>query len=253
MSKTAFITGAGGYIGRETALKLAKNGVNIAVCDINAETVEKTVSEIKKIGGSAKGYIADVTNPRDVENTMNNVVKDFNSLDIMVHVAGGSARIAGAGAEYRKLCNQEDYVIDAVLKVNLYGAIYTSRSAAKIMREQGTGGAIVLFSSVVGVNGLTGCAEYAAAKAGVVGLSKSLAKEVGEYKITVNCVSPGVVLRPEEKETERAFNTNFLKRKCTAEDIANLVNFLCSDEATFITGQNYIIDGGRCLAMKGSE
>ena len=176
MSKTAFITGAGGYIGRETALKLAKNGVNIAVCDINAETVEKTVSEI--IGGSAKGYIADVTNPRDVENTMNNVVKDFNSLDIMVHVAGGSARIAGAGAEYRKLCDQEDYVIDAVLKVNLYGAIYTSRSAAKIMREQGTGGAIVLFSSIVGVNGLTLCAEYAAAKAGVVGLSKSLTRSV---------------------------------------------------------------------------
>lgn len=253
MTKTAFITGAGGYIGRETAIKLAKNGISIAVCDINETAVEKTVSEIKKIGGNANGYIADVTNSKNIEKAMNDVVQDFKGLDIMVHVAGGSARIAGPDAKYRRLCDQEDYVIDAVIKANLYGAIYASRSAAKIMREQGNGGRIINFSSIVGVNGLIGCAEYAAAKAGVVGLSKSLAKELGEYNITVNCVSPGIVMRPEENNKERAINTNFLKRKCTAEDIANLVNFLCSDEASFITGQNYIIDGGRCLAMKGSD
>lgn len=252
MKKVAFITGAGGYIGGETALTLAKSGINVAVCDINEETVKNTVDRIVEIGGTAKGYVFDVTDSKDVDRVVDEIVKDFGRLDIMVHIAGGSARIAGG--KYVPLVEQEDYVIDRVLKVNLYGAFWASRAAARIMIKQGEGGKIINFSSAVGFNGLVGCSGYAASKGGVISLTKSLAKELGPHKINVNSVAPGVVMRPEENGgDDRALNTNLLGEKCYASDIANLVEFLVSDKAKFITGQTYIIDGGRTLSMKGTD
>ena len=252
MKKVAFITGAGGYIGGETALTLAKSGINVAVCDINEETVKNTVDRIVEIGGTAKGYVFDVTDSKDVDRVVDEIVKDFGRLDIMVHIAGGSERIAGG--KYVPLVEQEDYVIDRVLKVNLYGAFWASRAAARIMIKQGEGGKIINFSSAVGFNGLVGCSGYAASKGGVISLTKSLAKELGPHKINVNSVAPGVVMRPEENGgDDRALNTNLLGEKCYASDIANLVEFLVSDKAKFITGQTYIIDGGRTLSMKGTD
>ena len=254
MNKVAFITGAGGYIGGETALTLAKSGVNVAVCDINEETVKNTVDRIVEIGGTAKGYVFDVTDSKDVDRVVDEIVRDYGRLDIMVHIAGGSARIAGPNAKYVPLVEQEDYVIDRVLKVNLYGAFWASRAAARIMIKQGEGGKIINFSSAVGFNGLVGCSDYAASKGGVISLTKSLAKELGPYKINVNSVAPGVVMRPEENGGDDiALNTNLLEEKCYASDIANLVEFLVSDKAKFITGQTYIIDGGRTLSMKGTD
>ena len=252
--KTAFITGAGGYIGGETAVSLAKSGINIAVCDIDDKTIEKTVEHIKAIGGNAKGYKADVTDSADIEKAINKAYEDLGSLDIMIHIAGGSARIAGKDAKFVSLVEQEDYVIDRVLKVNLYGAFWASRAAARIMIKQGKGGKIINFSSAVGINGLVGCTDYAASKGGVMSLTKSLAKELGPYKINVNSVAPGVVVRPEEVVSEeRMYGTNLLGEKCTASDIANLVEFLVSDKARFITGQTYVIDGGGTLSMKGTD
>ncbi len=258
MNKVAFITGAGGYIGGETAVTLAKQGIEIAVCDINSETIEKTVKRIEEIGGTAKGYVFDVTDSKDVDRVVDEIVKDFGRLDIMVHIAGGSARIAGPDAKYVPLVEQEDYVIDHILKVNLYGAFWASRAAARIMIKQGEGGKIINFSSAVGLNGLKNCCDYAASKGGVISLTKALAKELGEYKINVNSVAPGVVCRPDVDTTTEggrhyAYGTNFLGEKCTAEDIANLVEFLVSDKAKFITGQTYVIDGGRSLSMKGTD
>ncbi|MDY3928357.1 MAG: SDR family NAD(P)-dependent oxidoreductase [Clostridia bacterium] len=254
MNKVAFITGAGGYIGGETAVTLAKQGINIAVCDINQESIKKTIEKIEEIGGIAKGYIIDVTDSKSVDDVAGNIFKDFGRLDIMVHIAGGSARIAGKDAKYVPLVEQEDYVIDRVLKVNLYGAFYASRAAARIMIKQGEGGKIINFSSAVGINGLKNCCDYAASKGGVISFTKSLAKELGPYKINVNSVAPGVVMRPEEQGgDERALNTNLLGEKCYASDIANLVEFLTSDKARFITGQTYVCDGGRTLSMKGTD
>ena len=252
MNKTAFITGAGGYIGSQTAVTLAEKGINIAVCDINEETVERTVELVRRNGGSARAYIADVTDSKNIEAAMQNAADDFGSLDIMVHIAGGSARIAGG--KYVPLTEQEDYVIDRVLKVNLYGAFWSCRAAARLMKEQGRGGRIINFASAVGINGLVGCCDYAASKGGVMSLTRALAKELGPYKINVNAVAPGVVMRPEEgDDSDRALKTNLLGIKCTAEDIANLVEFLASDKARFITGQTYVCDGGRTLSMKGTD
>lgn len=256
--KVAFITGAGGYIGSETAMTLAKSGTRVAVCDINAETVNSVVDKITKAGGAARGYVFDVTDSKDVDRVVDEIVNDFCRLDIMVHIAGGSARIAGPKASYAPLVEQEDHVIDRVLKVNLYGAFWASRAAARQMIKQGEGGRIINFSSAVGFNGLRGCVDYAASKGGVISMTRALAKELGEYKITVNSVAPGIVCRPEvDTESESghhyAYETNFLGEKCTAEDIANLVEFLASDKARFITGQTYVCDGGRSLSMKGTD
>ena len=254
MNKVAFITGAGGYIGSETARTLAKSGIAIAVCDINEEAVNTTVESIKALGGVAFGRVLDVTDSADVDAAVAETVEKFGRLDIMVHIAGGSARIAGKDAQYRPLVEQEDYVIDRVLKVNLYGAFYASRAAARVMIKQGEGGKIINFSSAVGINGLKNCTDYAAAKGGVMSLTKALAKELGPYKINVNSVAPGIVMRPEENGgDDRALKTNLLGKQCMAEDIANLVEFLVSDKAGFITGQTYVCDGGRTLSMKGTD
>lgn len=252
MKKTAFITGAGGYIGTQTAITLAREGINIAVCDISEKSVRATVDKVNAMGGNAKGYVSDVTDSTAIEYAVRKAAADFGGLDIMIHIAGGSARIAGG--KYVPLVEQDENVIDRVLKVNLYGAIWTNRAAAKIMIKQGRGGKIINFASAVGINGLSTCSDYAASKGGVMSLTKSLAKELGPYKINVNAVAPGVVMRPEEGNDDyRATKTNLLGEKCTAEDIANLVAFLASDKARFITGQTYVCDGGRTLSMKGTD
>lgn len=252
MEKTAFITGAGGYIGTQTAITLAREGINIAVCDISEKSVRTTVDKVNSMGGNAKGYVSDVTDSTAIEYAVRKAAADFGGLDIMIHIAGGSARIAGG--KYVPLVEQDENVIDRVLKVNLYGAIWTNRAAAKIMIKQGRGGKIINFASAVGINGLSTCSDYAASKGGVMSLTKSLAKELGPYKINVNAVAPGVVMRPEEGNDDyRATKTNLLGEKCTAEDIANLVAFLASDKARFITGQTYVCDGGRTLSMKGTD
>lgn len=206
------------------------------------------------MGANAIGYVADVTDSKSIDEAINKAYEDFGSLDIMVHIAGGSARIAGKDAKYVPLVEQEDYVIDKVLKINLYGAFWASRAAARIMIKQGKGGKIINFSSAVAMNGLVGCCDYAASKGGVMSLTKSLAKELGPYKINVNSVAPGIVMRPEENGgSDRALKTNLLGEKCEASDIANLVEFLVSDKARFITGQTYLCDGGRTLSMKGTD
>lgn len=252
MEKTAFITGAGGYIGTQTAITLAREGINIAVCDISEKSVRATVDKVNAMGGNAKGYVSDVTDSTAIEYAVRKAAADFGGLDIMIHIAGGSARIAGG--KYVPLVEQDENVIDRVLKVNLYGALWTNRAAAKIMIKQGRGGKIINFASAVGINGLSTCCDYAASKGGVMSLTKSLAKELGPYKINVNAVAPGVVMRPEEGNDDyRATKTNLLGEKCTAEDIANLVAFLASDKARFITGQTYVCDGGRTLSMKGTD
>lgn len=250
--KVAFITGGGGYIGGETAFNFAQGGAAVAICDVNKDALKRVEERLAFIGAKVKTYIIDVTDSENVNSVVAEVIKDFGRIDISVHVAGGSARIAGPDV-FAHLINQKDFVIDKVLKVNLYGALYVARAVGKYMVENKVKGRIISFSSVVGINGLIGCSDYAAAKAGVSAFTRSFAKEVGPYGITANCVAPGIVQRPNEGVEEYAYKTNFLHEKCLATDVANLVRFLVSDEAHFITGQTYVIDGGRGLAMKGSD
>lgn len=253
VNKVAFITGAGGCLGSQVALTFAAEGTSVAVCDINAETVKRTVDMVTEAGGTAKGYVADVTESASIDAAIEQAAAELGGLDILVHIAGGSARIAGKEAKYVPLAEQEDFVIDRVLKVNLYGAFWSNRAAARIMIRQGRGGKIVNFASAVGINGLATCSDYAAAKGGIMSLTKALSKELGPHKINVNAVAPGIVMRPGENDYHRTYETNVFGEKCSPQDIADLVSFLASDKAKFITGQTYIIDGGRTLSMKGTD
>jgi len=245
-NKVAFITGAGGYIGGTTAKMMAQEGASIAVCDINEETVNRTVNAITEAGGRAIGIVLDITKSAEVDAAVQKTVDTFGTLDIMVHVAGGSAR-----SRMKHLINQTDDVILDVIGVNMFGGIWSSRAAAQQMVRLGKKGRIINISSVVALNGLRGSVDYAASKGGLIAMTRSLAKELAPYGITANTVAPGVVQRP--GETNEAIKTNFLGEKCTAEDVANVVLFLASDSAHFITGQTYVVDGGRGLAMKGSD
>lgn len=252
--KTIVITGAGGFIGGECAEYLARRGAKLALADLSSAALEKTAARVAEAGGEAFCRVTDVTDSADVNALIADTVDRFGELYASVHVAGGSARIAGPEAKYVELTEQEDYVIDRVLKVNLYGAIYLARAAGRQLKAQGKGGRILSFSSVVGQNGLKTCVDYAAAKGGVTSMTKALAKELGPYGITVNAVSPGVVARPEaDANLDYQLKTNFLGKRCLASHVSPLVAFLLSEEAEFITGQTYIADGGRSLAMKGTD
>jgi len=245
-NKVVFITGAGGYIGGTTARMFAREGASVAVCDINENAVQKTVDDIVAAGGKAIGIITNVTDSKSVDAAVQKTVDTFGRLDVMVHAAGGSAR-----EDAKVLVDQCDEVILRVLGINLLGGIYASRAAARVMIAQGEGGRIINIASTVGVNGLKGYVDYAAAKGGLLSMTRSLAKELSPYHITVNTVTPGVVQRP-DSNTE-AIKTNFLEQKCTAEDVGSLILFVASEEARFVTGQTHIIDGGRTLAMKGTD
>jgi 3-oxoacyl-[acyl-carrier protein] reductase len=249
-NKIAFVTGAGGYIGGTTARMLAAEGAKVAVCDITDEACAKTVRDICEAGGTAIAAPADVKVSASVEAAVSKAVGAFGGLDFMIHVAGGSAR-----ARQKYLADQSDEVILNVLGVNLLGAFWASRAAARILRDQGRGGRIINISSIVALNGLRGSVDYAASKGGIIAMTRALAKEMGAYGVTVNSVAPGVVQRPGEgaDDSDYALKTNFLGKKCEATDIAETILFLCSDAARFVTGQTWVVDGGRGLAMKGSD
>ena len=247
MEMVAFITGAGGYLGGDIARRFGKNGMKVAVCDINVETAQKTVDDIVAAGGIAKAYAANMCDSKSVDAAINAAHADFGRLDIMVHAAGGSER--GKAAE---IINLPDEVVEEMIGVNLMGAIWASRAAARIMVAQGEGGKIINFASAVGIQGLKKRVAYAASKGGVMSMTRSLAKELGPHQINVNSVAPGIVLRDNQKQ-DSALTTNVFGRKCVAKDITDLVEFLTSDKASYITGQTYVIDGGRSLSMKGTD
>ncbi len=252
--KVIIVTGAGGYIGGEIARSLARDGSKIIVTDLTYDTAECTARQIQAAGGYAEALSLDVTDSAVIDTVFRDIANRYGTIDALVHAAGGSAKLAGPHARWTELIHQEDSVIDAVIRVNLYGAIYTARSAARIMIERENPGRIVLISSVAGINGLAGRAEYSAAKGGVIALAKALAKEVGAYGITVNTVAPGAVgnhLVPDDRPD--MIETNYLGRRGNAVDIANGVAFLLSEKSGFVTGQTLQVDGGRTLATKGTD
>ena len=247
MKKVAFVTGAGGYLGGDIARRYARNGMKVALCDINEEALRQVYEDITSAGGEAGMYPADLSSSESVDAAVNAAARDLGRLDILVHAAGGSER-----SRARLLVDLPDEVIHDMLGVNLLGAFWSNRAAARIMIAQGEGGKIVNFASAVGINGLAKRTSYAASKGGVMSLVKSLAKELGPHNINVNAVAPGIVLRDDQNQSP-ALTTNVFGRKCVAEDITNLVEFLTSDKSSYITGQTYVIDGGRSLSLKGTD
>lgn len=241
------VIGGYGYIGMEVCRRLTRQGAIVCICSRDGEKGENAVHLLTEEGGNAEFVPLDVTNEASVASAFQTIVDKHGRLDGMIDCAGGSAR-----QDAHKIAEQSFEVIDRVISTNLNGMILTDQYAARIMIPQGHG-RIVNLSSTIGVGGKSGYSEYACAKAGVIGFSRSLALELGEHGITVNCVTPGIVERGDitEKNISRLSKTNAMHSAGIANDIAYGVDFFLSDEANFITGHNLIIDGGRSLGLKG--
>lgn len=243
--KVAIVTGGGGSIGRSIALKFAHQGAAVAVVDINLQQAQKVATELIDAGAVAVAVQVDVRDRPSIKQMVALVLKQLGTIDILVNNAGGSAR--GDCSLFHE--SNED-VVERILDVNLKGPIFCIRAVVEHMVQKRYG-KIINIGSIVGMQGLRYCADYSAAKGGIIAITKSLAMELGEFGININCVSPGLVPRPDQDESAM-IKTNYLQKICTPNDVANLVEFLVTEEAQFITGQNYVIDGGRSLGlMKG--
>lgn len=240
-SMVAVITGAGKGIGRATALRLAKDGYKIAVCYNNSRSAaEKTASDIISAGGTARAYKLDITDSQNVNSVIADIEKSFGEIAVLNNNAGI--------AEQSLFTDITDEMWRKMLDTNLSGAFYCARAVLPFMIHRKSG-KIINIASIWGETGGSCEVHYSAAKAGVIGMTKALAKEVGPSGITVNCVSPGVILTDMTSHfDEDTMNTlkdeTPLGRIGTPEDIAGAVSFLASSEADFITGQDLAVNGG---------
>ncbi len=238
--KVAVVTGASRGIGRSISLALAGQGAKIVAVDIDLEATEDFVAELKAQGTEAIAVQGNVTVAADVEALFKAAKEAFERVDILVNNAG----ITRDALLLRM--KEEDW--DAVLSVNLKGAFLCSRAAAKLMSKQRSG-RIINIASVVGQMGNAGQANYCASKAGLMGLTRSNARELAKRNVTVNAVAPGFIATamtdalPEEKRQQLAAQIP-LERLGSAEDIAHAVLFLASDQAGYITGQVLGVNGG---------
>ena len=243
-NKIALITGATRGIGKQIAITLAENGFDIALnYRKENEDLDNTKKEIEKIGRKCVAVKGDVSSYEDCENFVKKVIEQYGKIDVLVNNAG----ITKDNLLMRM--KKEDF--EDVLNVNLVGTFNVTKNVIPYMMKE-RNGRIINISSVVGIAGNAGQTNYSASKAGIIGFTKSLAKEVASRNILVNAVAPGFietnmtdVLKDEIKENI-AKNIP-LKRMGNAKDVANLVNFLASNESSYITGQVINVDGGMLM------
>lgn len=244
--QVALITGAGRAgkgIGRAIALRLASEGAKIVIVDYVAEAAEAVAKEVEQMGGEALALQANVADASDVERMVQAAVDRFSKIDILVNNAGITRD--------NLLVRMSEAEWDAVLDTNLKGVFNCTKAVAKLMMRQRTG-KIVNMSSVMGIVGNVGQANYSASKGGVIAFTKSVAKELGSRGINVNAVAPGFIQTAMTEEMPEDARKGIedripLRRLGTPEDIAEVVLFLCSDASSYITGQVIAVDGG--LAM----
>lgn len=240
-NKVALVTGASRGIGREIALTLAAKGATVVVnYQGSKEKAEEVVALIRENGGEAESFGCDISDFEQCGNMINDIIQKYGHLDILVNNAG----ITRDGLLMKM--SEEDFA--RVIDVNLKGAFHTIRHASRYFLKQ-KGGSIINISSVSGVAGNAGQANYSAAKAGIIGLTKSVAKELGSRGITVNAVAPGFIETDmtdamPEKAKEAVKSRITMGRIGTPADIAGVVAFLASKEASYITGQVISVDGG---------
>ena len=238
--KVALITGAAQGIGKAVALLLARHGADIVVSDINLEKAEETAKEIESIGPKAMAIKVNVASLNDVERMVEAVLKKFGRIDILIN---------NAGITRDKLIlrmTEEDW--DIVLNVNLKGTFNCTKAVVRHMAKQRSG-KIVSIASVVGEMGNAGQVNYAASKAGVIGLTKTIAREFAQRGINVNAIAPGYIETPmtevlSDKVKEELKRLIPMERLGKPEDVAEAVLFLVSEESNYITGQVLNVNGG---------
>ncbi|MEI7675558.1 MAG: 3-oxoacyl-[acyl-carrier-protein] reductase [Bacteroidales bacterium] len=239
--KVAIVTGAARGIGKAIAIKFAKEGCNVAFTDLAIDDNGKaTEAELTAMGVKAKGYASNAANYEDTHNVVAEILKDFGRIDILVNNAG----ITRDGLMMR----MDEKQWDMVINVNLKSAFNFIHACTPIMMKQKTG-SIINMSSVVGVHGNAGQANYSASKAGMIGLAQSIAKELGSRGVRANAIAPGFIITDMthqlsddvRKQWESAIP---LKRGGTPDDVANVCVFLASDMSSYVTGQTVHVCGG---------
>ncbi|WP_269533105.1 beta-ketoacyl-ACP reductase [Chitinimonas sp. BJYL2] len=238
--KVTIITGAASGIGRATALRFGKEGARVVVCDLNRAGIDQVVSEIVGQGGEAVGHVVNVTDMAEINAMVAAVKAQWGRVDVLVNNAG-----IVADAQLTKMTEEQ---FDRVIDINLKGVFNCAKAVVDIMVAQGTG-VILNASSVVGLYGNFGQSNYAAAKFGVIGFTKTWAKELGRKGIRSNAVCPGFVATPilkdmPEKVIQSMEERVPLKRLAQPEEIAAVYTFLASDDASYINGAVLSVDGG---------
>jgi 3-oxoacyl-[acyl-carrier protein] reductase len=241
--RRAVVTGGGQGIGRAIALKLASEGAAVAVVDMNAEGAAVVAEEIEAAGGTAFPYELDVGDAEKVNEVFKAIADDLGGVDILVNNAG----VTRDGLLARM--SQADW--DLVIRVNLTGAFNCTRAVSRGMMSQRYG-RIISIASVVGRIGNAGQANYSASKAGLIALTKSVARELGSRGITANAIAPGYIETKmteslPEKAREEFASKIALRRFGSPEDVANVVAFLASDDGDYVTGQTINVDGGMVM------
>jgi 3-oxoacyl-[acyl-carrier protein] reductase len=238
--RKAVVTGAGSGIGREVALRFSAAGAAVAVCDVVKEAADRVAAEIAGAGRQARAYAIDVSDFAAVQRLCEQVAADLGGIDILVNNAGITRD--------NLLLRMTEEEFDRVIAVNLKGAFSFTKACFRGMMKS-RWGRIINIASVIGQMGNAGQANYAAAKAGVIGLTKSAAKELASRNITVNAVAPGYIATAMTEKLDAAARDAYiaaipLKRVGTPEDVANVCLFLASELASYVTGQVIRIDGG---------
>ena len=240
-NKTVLVTGGSRGIGKEIALKFAKQGYDVIINYVSDKTdTEELKKKLEANGGKALIVKADVTNPEQIENLVKTAIETFGKIDVLVNNAGIT--------KDNLLMRMSEEEFDKVIEVNLKGAFNCMKHVSRIMLKQRSGH-IINMSSVSGVMGNAGQVNYCASKAGIIGMTKSLARELGSRGITVNAIAPGFIETEmtdvlSEDVKENLLGSIPLKRMGQTKDIAETVAFLASDKAAYITGQTISVDGG---------
>jgi 3-oxoacyl-[acyl-carrier protein] reductase len=241
--QVAVVTGAARGIGRSIAEKLAREGADIAICDLQAEWLAETAAAVQALGRKALPVAVDVGNSEAVNACMAEVVKVFGKVDILVNNAGITKDTL--------LVRMSDEDWDAVLRVNLKGTFLFTRAVAKHMMKQRSG-AIVNIASISGIIGTAGQANYAASKAGVIALTKSTANELAGRGVRANAIAPGFISSKMTDALSEDVRNQYLSRIPlgrfgTVDDIANAVAFLASEQSSYLTGQTLSVNGGMVM------
>lgn len=243
--RVAVVTGAAGYIGYETCKMFGESGVSVALTDVTESGVEASVASLESLGITVRGYVIDVTDRESVVSGFSQIESDFGKIDILVNNAGVWEHRDVRGQQAMEMVAEEEW--KRIFAINLEGTYRCMQAALPGMVKRGYG-RIVNLGSIAGVSGLPGYADYSAAKAGVIMMSKVVAMEHAKHGITVNSVSPGMIHR-----TPAANSGTWLGRNGQGDEVARAILFLADDDSGYITGVDIPVDGGRVLGPHGAS